>query len=59
MKPISPAETKSSVSTQLEQVDAGAVVAADAFRELWMNNDDLDLSPPIDPAAEPVESLND
>lgn len=35
------------------------VVAADAFREFWMAKDDIDLSPPEDPLAESVTSLDD
>lgn len=35
------------------------VVAADAFREFWVDKDEIDLSPPEDPLAESVTSLDD
>ena len=35
------------------------VMAADAFREFWTAKDDIDLSPPEDPQAESVNSLDD
>ncbi len=35
------------------------VVAADAFREFWVDKGEIDLSPPEDPVAESVTSLDD
>jgi prevent-host-death family protein len=35
------------------------IVAADAFREFWMDKDDIDLSPPEDPQEKSINSLDE